>query len=104
MNIRMVESISEAMSSMERLAESERRFKVTLPDDYRAFLLTTNGGRPQVRNFAFGENGRRTESAIGWFFGDCDDEDYGLDSNFEMYGDRIPPSFLPIAADSFGNL
>jgi cell wall assembly regulator SMI1 len=30
----------------ERLQGAERRLGVTLPDEYRAFLLRHNGGRP----------------------------------------------------------
>lgn len=98
------ERISDALSTSEGIAALEKRCGGKLPPTYRGFLLETNGGRPAKRRFAFVEDGKKTESAVDWFFGDCDDADYGLVANLDVYKDRIPKSLLPIATDPFGNL
>jgi hypothetical protein len=102
--MKIKEKISETLTNVSRLDEMERKHRIMLPEDYRLFLITTNGGRPVERRFSFIEHGKQTNGAIGWFFGDCDDADYGISSNWKTYNDRIPPAFFPIATDAFGNL
>jgi hypothetical protein len=98
------ERISDILSSSEQLNELERQYRISLPEDYKQFLITVNGGRPVERKFSFEENGRHTRAAVAWFFGDCDNANYGLRPNFKIYKGRIPDAFFPIATDSFGNL
>ena len=100
----MSERISDALSNPESIIGLVSRCGGKLPPDYRRFLLAINGGRPVKRRFGFLENAKKTESVVDWFFGDCADPDYGLIANLDVYEDRIPKSFLPIATDPFGNL
>lgn len=100
----IAERISDEITSEARLASFEAKCGGKLPQEYRAFLLAANGGRPVKRRFSFLDNGKRTESVVDWFFGDCDDPDYGLVSNLEVYEGRIPNGWLPVATDPFGNL
>ncbi|HEX4612812.1 MAG TPA: SMI1/KNR4 family protein [Urbifossiella sp.] len=38
-----------------------------LPDDYRAFLLAHNGGRPTLPRFTFTAGGEARETVLEWF-------------------------------------
>ena len=98
------ERISNAIATEQSIALLETRCRGKLPLQFRQFLLTVNGGRPVKRRFSFLENGKPTESVVDWFFGNCDDPDYGLVSNLDVYEGRIPQSCLPVATDPFGNL
>jgi cell wall assembly regulator SMI1 len=110
--------------SEERLARLESQLKARLPEDYRAFLLQSNGGRPAPCRFTFALEGEEQESILEWFFAVHDqpyeeDEDWGPDA-----GEGLPPYFaqpldevrkdfrsempkakvLPVGRDPGGNL
>jgi hypothetical protein len=82
----------------EDLRSFERKHGLSLPGSYRAFLLVTNGGRPErdlltITGFEGNSLGR-----IHLFFGLKDPvESCNLDWNLEVFRDRIPSSLLPIA-------
>lgn len=80
----------------------ELEWELRLPEDYRRFLATHNGGRPIPDAFRFksGEGG----SLVDGFFHIGLEKDYGLIQNRKSYKDRIPSDLLPIACDPFGNL
>jgi hypothetical protein len=88
------------------IGEFERRQQVRLPDQYKMFLLASNGGRPErdmVKLVGIKEN---PVARIHFFFGIGDpEESCDLDWNREVFSDRIPREFLPIAttegADKF---
>lgn len=78
-----------------------------LPQDYREFLLTVNGGRPDRDRFRIG----RTHSAMGEFFSLADDVRHGrlrlvtgLETARAVYHDRVPYWGLPIGNDQGGNV
>ncbi|MEM9703404.1 MAG: SMI1/KNR4 family protein, partial [Planctomycetota bacterium] len=94
-----------------------------LPDDYRAFLMTHNGGRPIPDSFSFkSPDGQVGEAQAVCFFplreGQCDDDGPNLidwplwcpwndvrdDSEewYEILGDE-KETVLPIGHDGFGN-
>ena len=104
MNMKIKQKITDNLSSPERINALEKRCSIVLPEDYRTFLVNTNGGKPVERKFAFIENGRQTHSGVNCFFADCENQMNGLDSILKIYAGRIPDSFFPIATDSFGNL
>ena len=83
------------------LMRLEKTLEVVLPQDYRAFLLQSNGGEPRVAGFR-GESGQneRLDCFLGLAKGQSDD----LVSFLGEYAERLPEEFLPIAYDSFGNL
>jgi len=89
-------------TSTECLRVYERQFGVILPDDYRCFLLRTNGGRPvpdglEVRSWP----GRSTR--VHFFFGLHDGDHNNLGSWTHELGDRLPTGCVPIAVDMGGN-
>jgi hypothetical protein len=93
------------------IARFERAFRVTLPADYRAFLMTQNGGCPRVNRVRFG---RRSATTVNTFFflgrprakpprleRGWDDENL-WDETFvarRQLGERV----VPFAADPFGD-
>ena len=87
-----------------RLRQWEASEGISLPDDYRTFLLETNGGRPKQRCFDYAdESGPYTDGAIQAFHGIHGETYNRLDKIAETSKAVVPGSFLPIASDSFGN-
>src|SRR5690242_5053803 len=76
----------------------ERKHGIQLPSEYRAFLLRSNGGRPErdlfpVPGFAGNPVGR-----LHFFFGIGDPvESCDLEWNLKVFSDRIPAHLLPVA-------
>ena len=80
---------------------------ITLPAEYRNFLLAVNGGRPSHDNaFVFVEGQVEPLCDIKNFFGILPDgpECADLMTVHEWYSDRLPKNMLPIATDSCGNV
>jgi SMI1-KNR4 cell-wall len=98
------EKISAILSTPERIQALERDCGGQFPSSYRDFLRLVNGGRPVKRRFKFVEAGRETESAVSWFFGDCDNATYDISKQLTILKHRIPNQFVPIAIDPFGNI
>jgi len=81
--------------------EFERSHGVTLPPEYRDFLLKSNGGRPadnlvNVPDF--------DEAAVNHFFGLQRGDMYDLRSEGARIEGRIPPGTIAIGDDPGGNL
>jgi hypothetical protein len=83
------------------LSNFEHEWKTKLPEDYRTFLKTYNGGHPKPDCFNF--DGEKTGSCINWFLGINNEED-DLAEYLKIYRRRIPKGFFPIADDPGGNL
>jgi SMI1-KNR4 cell-wall len=89
----------------EDVIEVERTIGVPLPSDYREFLRTYNGGRPEPCDFPIEGLANSPFGEIQTFFGIHDPiESCNLDWNVEMFTGRLPENFLPIACDSGGDL
>lgn len=75
---------------------------VTVPDDYRAFLLTYNGGSP----FAIAPRTRGvTDGSFASFFElDAADSDTDLHGACVQYFTRLPPPMAPIGLAADGKL
>jgi hypothetical protein len=87
------------------IRELEDTLGYSLPNDYRTFLLTYNGGRPEpdVFNYEIRKNEIRSSSVRNFF---CVDKE-GMDAFNEIllvYAGRLPKDMFPIAYDSCGNL
>ncbi|HEX5749531.1 MAG TPA: SMI1/KNR4 family protein [Archangium sp.] len=82
----------------EELRSFEIKNGFTFPVAYKAFLLTTNGGRPERDLFAITGLANNPFGRIHFFFGLNDPvESCNLDWNLDVFGDRIPDTMLPIA-------
>ncbi|XXF80980.1 SMI1/KNR4 family protein [Myxococcaceae bacterium GXIMD 01537] len=80
------------------LRSFEQEHGLTLPACYRAFLLATNGGRPERDLFALKGLEGNPFGRIHVFFGLNDSiESCNLDWNLDVFRQRIPPGLLPIA-------
>ncbi|MGD9724271.1 MAG: SMI1/KNR4 family protein [Pirellulales bacterium] len=78
----------------------ESRIGRELPADYRAFLLTCNGGRPSyhvIRDPDLGDLG------VQLFFGIREDEFYSIDAEHRNMRGRRPERCLCFAIDGCGN-
>ena len=90
-----------------KIAKAERGLGRSIPLDYRKFLLQYNGGRPDPSDFAMAgvRKGSTQIGAVKRFLGiDTPEDTLNLDYVLEMFGDRMPSRFFPIARDPGGNL
>ncbi|MCY1046532.1 SMI1/KNR4 family protein [Corallococcus sp. bb12-1] len=84
--------------SEDDLGSFEQRYGFKLPHTLRAFLLATNGGRPERDLFQIHGLKGNPRGRIHLFFGLNDSvESCNLDWNLEVFQERIPPGLLPIA-------
>lgn len=87
------------------VADLEQRLGISFPNEYRAFLLTTNGGRPQPNAFPIVGLADNPFGVIQVFFAVNDAvECCSLDWNYHMHRERIPDNLFPIACDDGGDL
>ncbi|WP_010583137.1 SMI1/KNR4 family protein [Schlesneria paludicola] len=97
---------SKPQLSKKKLSAVEKRLKIDLPEDYRQFMLTHNGGWPEPSEFKYGD-GPYTDSCVDWFLSIYDGEYSNFEEYFEQFkGDepRMPTELVPIALDPGGNL
>jgi cell wall assembly regulator SMI1 len=88
----------------ETVSAFERLIGAKLPSDYRQFLVTHNGGRPEPDTIEIQEF-PASPTNIQVFFGfDRQFETSDLRWNREIVGNDLgEPDLLPIACDSFGD-
>lgn len=97
--------ISDVALKEEDLKHLESTLGVKLPQDYRAFMMIHNGGKPTVGVFNFAERGAQTSASVRRFFTlDDSHKFYSLNKHISIYHGRHPPGMVPVACDSFGNL
>ncbi len=88
-----------------QIVELEGTLGYGLPQDYRAFLLEHNGGKPGADTIDFEDERGPSSSDVNYLFGVHRGEYYAsLPKRMEMFRGRIPAGFLPIGDDSGGNL
>ncbi|MBN2572388.1 MAG: SMI1/KNR4 family protein [Ignavibacteriales bacterium] len=87
---------SQAKISMKEIEEFEKIVGQKLPDDYTAFLLENNGGKPTPRRYKTKDN--KIESSIMLFLPLADIESSNLMKNYIIFnkGNLIPKNLLPI--------
>jgi cell wall assembly regulator SMI1 len=90
-----------APATNDRVVALETRLGAQLPEDYRAFLLRFNGGKPLPAEFrlASGRSGSDLHTLSALHEGEL----CNLETKIYLLGPRIPPGVLPIGTDSFGN-
>ncbi|WP_166648052.1 SMI1/KNR4 family protein [Hymenobacter sp. UV11] len=89
-----------ALINSSQVIAVENNLGITLPVDYKHFLIETNGGEPLyhlVKTISGGEE------AVGWFLG-IHGASGSLLSIYQQYSRHLPKGALPIAVDPFGNL
>ncbi len=92
-----------APTTTRKIAAFEQRTGLRLPDDYKQFLLTTNGGTPNPKQFTVPGCG---DALADYLYGLTDpttpcDLDYELAQAQEI--GPLPVGFLPIGHDPGGN-
>src|SRR6266568_876623 len=89
--------------SAQEVEALERRLGIQLPEDYRRFLCTTNGGIPEPNSFTIPERG---DALLGILYG-LGVERVAADLEFEQQEatlwDPLPPGFISIGHDPGGN-
>lgn len=85
--------------SSEKLAEFESKHSIRLPEDYKEFLLTHNGGKPDPSCF----NIKNDTSDVRIFYGLNNDGQYSVEVALKLYKNRLSRDIIPIGSDSFGN-
>ena len=87
----------------EQIVAFEKIEGVTLPEGYREFLKTYNGGRPIPDAFRFGTE---PGSLLNTFFelGEGEGESNDLQTMCDQYHHQIPPTMMPIACDAGNNI
>ncbi len=89
----------------EALQAVEKKYSCRLPDDYRRFLLQSNGGFPSPDCVVFTEADLKTASDVFCFFAIGDERSWAsLEWHCDTFSGRLPKGTLPIARDSCGNL
>lgn len=91
---------SYAPLSPKQVEEAESKLSIEFPREYRAFLLTHNGGRPVPDTFQMSGRFEMVDRFLGIHEGEHDN----LLDYVRAYEGRLPPELLPIAHDAFGNL
>ncbi len=87
------------------LDELEKRLSISLPDQYRTWLLKFNGGQPVPGRFSL--DGGETLDGVAWFFAVHDGEFNNFETEFIYWTQttkRLPDNLVPIATDGSGNL
>ena len=84
---------------LEDIKQFESHNGVTLPEDYKSFLLKYNGGKPKHALEP------TVKSDIQWIYGMVAEPYYAsLFQHLDMFQGRLPSWYFPIANDSGGNL
>jgi hypothetical protein len=86
------------------LALFEQELDLTLPTDYRDFLLEHNGGKPNPCIFPVANNPYDNKSMLHYFFGVTDGELGNLAKWIKLQEDKLPEDLIPIGIDLGGNL
>jgi len=87
--------------SVEDVENLEAHIGIRLPDDYRAFLLKHNGGRPTPDTYPIEGLANNPFGGVHFFFGIDDPvESCNLDWNFRIMNGRLPSNLFAIAGDA----
>lgn len=107
----VVISEGEGPLASEGLEAAEQALGVSLPDDYRAFLLKYNGGQVEPDGFAITWRPGQREAMVGaasmvsWLFAVYDGRHENLlRMNQVTFKGRLPPGTIAIGRDPGSNL
>lgn len=94
---------SKKPATSEEISDFEKEIKSDLPSDYKIFLMEYNGGQPQPDSFKFFSD-RDDASSVDRFLSLGKEKNSNLLKYYNIYRNRIPPGFIPIAHDAGGSL
>jgi len=88
-----------------QLAALEKKVGLSLPDDYRRFLIACNGGYVGGKVWFKGPTpeGKTADAGVHHIGGFREEWHFSLAANSECYKDRIPKVLLWVMDDPFGN-
>jgi SMI1-KNR4 cell-wall len=88
-----------------KLTQFEATIRHALPDDYRFFLINSNGGYVGGRYWYRGKNpdGEKVEAGVHHIGGFRDESYFSLPWHRDCYDGRIPDALIWIHDDPFGN-
>lgn len=86
--------------SIKEVEEFELRHDIKLPNQYREFLIKSNGGYPHASTFKISDEDG--ESVVNKFYG-IGDMKGNLDRVFEILDGELPEGFISIGDDPAGN-
>lgn len=90
-----------------RLAALEKKLGISLPAQYRQFLLKHNGGHPNRACFHYKHlRGPYTDSEVTQFLAVTRSRTYNFEQLFQLLKVQnkwLPDNLVPIADDAFGN-
>ena len=86
------------------IVKFEEEFGITLPEEYKNFLMVHNGGRPKQKIFPIQNNPSDTHAYIDFFLCLKEKDVYEIATWINRYQLRIPHNMIPIAVDPGGNL
>ncbi|WP_238322775.1 SMI1/KNR4 family protein [Gorillibacterium massiliense] len=87
--------------SVEIIEQFELKHSISLPEQYRSFLLEFNGGRPIPKLFKISDE--QGPDILRMFFG-IGEMYNNLAENIHIYEDRLPIGLMPIGNDPGGNV
>ena len=88
-------------ASEKQIAQLQGEVRATLSEEFRDFLLRSNGGRPKRNEFAIKQVCNR--SGIRLIYGIHPGEDGDLSREYKRFSEMGIDWLLPIGEDSFGN-
>jgi hypothetical protein len=88
-------------ATQEGIRALESQMKMTLPDDYKAFLLNNNGGEPEVKYAAFHVEDLEEDISLDVLFG-IGIEKLDILHWSNMFRGDLPPASLVIGSDPGG--
>ena len=89
------------------ICDFEKKYNITIPDEYKKFLLLYNGGKADRRRFTIRDDkGATTTSSIMMFFPLSQETEHNLEEMYLHYnrGNIVPENFLPIGIDPADSL
>jgi cell wall assembly regulator SMI1 len=101
---------SRPAASATQVADAEAKLQVKLPDDYRAFLMKTNGGYPEPDGFVVAWQPAQAPapdwrtSKLSRFYAITEERTSNLlRANMVTFARRLPAQTIAIAIDAGGN-
>jgi cell wall assembly regulator SMI1 len=89
---------------LQDILKLESEIGLSLPNEYRAFLLKHNGGRPKPDAFPIFGNAADNQGLVHSFLCVRPGDVYHLPDWIRRYQERLPEGFIPVAVDQGGNL